>query len=530
MRRTKSLLLPLICFAAFGVTVPQAHYDAAQTGVNTTETSITPANVGSLVETGAWTIDGDVSAQPLYIPNIGGKNLLVAATWNGTIYAFDADHSAVTIWSRSFANPRTTYPGNTGTYPFAYNQPLGIVSTPYVDTAGGFVYVVNQDNTPQYTLYQLSLSTGAILQSVVISGSVTGTGDPVGGDCVSGGVLSFCSGFEYVQRPGLVVANGNVYVAFGSTDIDPYHGWVFAYSTSGFAQVGVWCSTPNGAGGSVWQSGAAPSVDASGNLYFTTGNGDYDGVTNFGESVVKLSPTLALLDWFTPSNWATLNTNDEDVSSNHLTLIPGTTKAMFAAKDYQAYGVDTTNMGHLQGSGAAPQTWQICSACTKGKSTGSYGQIYINGVWYLSTSGLDADHFGGAAAGSLYAFTWGGSTFTTTPVATNINTWPFPGPAQLAGSSNGASNQIIWAVTGASQAFTAAPTGTLRAFDTSLTELWNSGSTLGLMAKYVAPVIANGSVYVAGDSGFVYAWGPGSLSAGTYMDGSVTIAGDASQH
>jgi len=275
-------------------------------------------------------------------------------------------------------------------------------------------------------------------------------------------------------------------------------------------------------------SGAAPAVDASGNLYFTTANGDYDGVTNFGESVVKLSPDLALLDWYTPSNWATLNTNDEDVSSSHLTLIPGTTKGIFAAKDYNAYLIDTANMGHLQGSGAAPQTWLVCGGCTKAKATGGYGQIFMNGVWYLSTTGDDV--FGGAAAGSLYAYTFSSGAFTTTSVATNINTWPFPGPAQIAGSSNGSGSQIIWAVTGASQAFTAPPAGTLRAFNTSLTELWNSGSTLGLMSKYTAPTIANGSVYVASNSGFIYAYGVRNFSPGTYLGGSVTMGGSVAQN
>ena len=243
--------------------------------------------------------------------------------------------------------------------------------------------------------------------------------------------------------------------------------------------------------------------------------------------MLKLSPTLALLDYFTPSNWATLNTNDEDVASNHFTLIPGTTKGFYASKDFNAYLIDTTNMGHLQGSGAAPQTWQICSGCTKGKSSGGYGQIYMNGVWYLSTSGNDADSFGGAAAGSLYAFTFGGSTFTTTPVATNINTWPYPGPAQLAGSSNGASNQIIWGVTGSSQAFTIPVAGTLRAFNTSLAELWNSGSSLGLMSKFTAPTVANGSVYVATNSGFIYAYAPRVIAPGSVNAGSTLLSGKA---
>ncbi len=507
----------LLAVSANAATVAVVHNDIGQTGANTAETVITPSNVGHLGVFGRWNVTGYMSAQPLYIPAIGGRNLLIAATWSGNVYAFDADSPGTTIWSRNFPNPRTSYPNNAGEFQFAYGQPLGIVGTPYVDASGGFVYLVVQDTTPQFTLYQLSLSTGATLQSVVIAGSVTGTGDPVGGDCVSGGVLSFCASFEYVQRPGLVVANGNVYVGFGSTDVDPYHGWLFAYAVSNFARVAVWCDTPNTGGGSLWQSGAAPSVDGSGNIYVTTGNGNnWDPTTgSYVQSVVKLSPGLVVADYFTPSNWASLNTNDEDVSANHFTLIPGSHYGFYAAKDYNAYLIDINDMGHLQGGGGtAPQTWLVCTPCEKGKTSGGYGQIYMNGVWYLSTTGNDV--FGGVAAGSIYAYTFGGTTFTTTPVATNVNTWPFPGPAQIAGTSNGSGSQIVWAITGASQSFTHTSNGTLRAFSTALVELWNSGVTLGLMAKYAAPTIADGKVFAGTQSGYLI---------GYRLAGSSTVTG-----
>src|SRR3981081_165850 len=61
-----------------------------------------------------------------------------------------------------------------------------------------------------------------------------------------------------------------------------------------------------------------PTADEEGNIYFMTGNGSYDGVTNFGESFVKLNttlPTPAIADWFTPDNWAELDDLDYDLGS-----------------------------------------------------------------------------------------------------------------------------------------------------------------------------------------------------------------------
>lgn len=524
-----ALLLFISCLVSFSATVNVAHYDISQMGVNTTEVSLTPTNVSKIHKVGAWRVTGTIFTQPLYIPNVNGKNLLIVTTTSATIYALDADVSGSIVWSHVLTTtPRVTYPKNSGTYAFAYGGPIGIMSTPFVDVANSFIYVVSENESPSYTIWKLNLADGTTVNSALVAGTVTGTGDPSGGDCVSGSVLSFCASLSFINRPALVVANGNVYMAFGSADIPPYHGFIIGYSTSTLTLTGIWCTTPNGDGGSIWMSGAAPAVDAGGNLYILTGNGDYDGVTSFSESVVKLSPTLSLLDWFTPSNWSSLNDSDSDVSANHFTLIPGITKGMYAAKDYNAYVLNTTCMGHLGGAvgGCTQQAWLVCGGCEVGKSTGGYNQILLNGVWYLPTSGEDADSFGGAPAGSIYAYSETGGTFNTTPVASLVGTWPFPGAAQIAGSSNGATNQIIWVTTPNTQTFNALATGTVRALNTSLSELWNSGSgpdALGYIVKYTAPVVSDGRVYIPTQDGQVVAYGLN--SAGSSLGGLSTLTG-----
>jgi hypothetical protein len=80
-----------------------------------------------------------------------------------------------------------------------------------------------------------------------------------------------------LQRPGLLLTQGSVVIAFGSLgDKDPYHGWVLAYRTSDFALTGLLCTTPNGARGGIWQAGQGPVFDSKGHISVGTGNGDSD--------------------------------------------------------------------------------------------------------------------------------------------------------------------------------------------------------------------------------------------------------------
>src|SRR5262245_39280563 len=131
----------------------------------------------------------------------------------------------------------------------------------------------------------------------VITGGVTGSSDIVGVDGQS--TLPFDAS-KHLQRPGLALTNGIVNVAFGSNgDMGNWHGWLTSYDASDLRQcVSVLNTSPNGYGAAIWQSGRAPAIDSKGNLYVVTGNGDYDGAVNFGESVLKISGAdLRLLDW-----------------------------------------------------------------------------------------------------------------------------------------------------------------------------------------------------------------------------------------
>src|ERR1019366_931119 len=158
----------------------------------------------------------------------------------------------------------------------------------------------------------------------VITATVNGTGDGS-----SNGKLTFDS-LHQLNRPGLLLLNGTVYVAFAShCDYSPYHGWLYAYDATSLAQMSVFVSDPTGGLGGFWMAGAGVAADANSNIYIASGNGTFDTVnvpaTNLGDSIIKLgttNATLSLLDYFTPYNQASLSSGDQDLGSGGVMLLP----------------------------------------------------------------------------------------------------------------------------------------------------------------------------------------------------------------
>ena len=493
------------------VQVLTAHADNLRDGWYSTERILTPANVGggTFGKLHTWSLStGAVMAQLLIVPGVvtsgGQKDLLIAVGLSGTVFALDANNfSASPVWTAAMGT-------GTGYNPSAsllYNQTVACISTPVADPVGGYLYVSCVSSTPVWSLYQLNLATGATVATATITGQYPGTGDPNGGDTIIDGELQFKPN-SHMNRAALTLANGNVYIPFASyaDDAHPWHGWIFSVATSNMSVANVISINPSDYGAGVWGSSAGLSVDASGNLYAFTGNGGYDGSTAFGESIIKLSSSLSVLDWFTPSNWATLEAADYDLSSSRAILMRtanGSPLLAGGAKDGRIYVVDSTCLGHLQGSGSgctAPQLWYTVQSGQN--NTGIYGGAFGNSTLFVPN-----------VAGNIYAYSFSPSTglFNQTPVKSSA-TFAFPG-AQLSFSSNGPVNGILWAATTATSALTSAQAGTLRAFDpVTMAELYNSdatsGDTLGTLNKFNSPVVWNGQVYIgAGTTVEVYGLG-----------------------
>lgn len=494
------------------------HGDSSQTGAFGAELQLTPANVttGKFAKQCSAAIVGDTYAQVLYVHGVtissARHNLAIVATMANNLYAFDAQNCAQ-LWVTSLG---PTWPDYgvccTGNKTF-YGAPMGVVGTPVIDSVALKLYVVNATPIPSHVLSRVDLTTGAVEQTRTISGSVTGTGGTGdAGNCLSGTTLSFRT-VDNMQVTGLILSpdRSKIYVGFGGWENGSpcYHGWLFAYNTaSTMTQAGIFCTTPNGDGASPWMSRAAPAIDASGNVYTVTGNGDYDGVANFSECVLKLSSTLSLLGSFVNPNGSSDTSVDADFASGRFMLI-GNNLGVVAGKDFSVFLINTANMSQVQ-------TFKTLSSGTPAAFTGSYGSLFMGNVLYLPLS-----------TGPMYAFQFSSGTFNTTPAYVTSST--FGGHnGQLAGSINGTSNGILWTITSATSSFTTHNVvGTLRALRASTgVELWNSGvlavDALGFISKFADAVVADGRVFAVSNSGVFSVYG---LSAASRISGMATQSG-----
>lgn len=477
------------------VNVLTANYSNDRTNANVQEKILTTANVApaSFGKVGSFPVDGQVYSQPLYvsglsIPNKGVHNVLYVATQHNSVFAYDADSVSTPnlLWQ---VNLGPSVPNSLFEDFYDIDPEIGILSTGVIDPRAGVLYVVAetlQGSKPLFQLHALSLTSG----QEMLNGPVTISGQAIGtGAGASGGVIAFDPMWQ-LQRPGLLLANGGVYFTFGSHgDQGTWHGWLFRYNASDLRQVPtVFMDTLTGMGGAIWQSGRGLAADSSGSIYTISGNGDYDGVTNFSESFLKFSntPQPALSDWLTPVNWQDLTDNDADLSAG-AGLLPGTHLIVGGDKYGNLYLADGDNLGH--GVNGKVQVFHAAQN----------GGIFNFAVW---NRGAQTYLFMPELFGSFKCFSISGGSVNTAAasLASGAIDNEYTG---LSLSANGtqAGTGILWATTGNHSAV--GLPGTLHAFDASnlANELWNSdmaqgADTLGTFAKFANPTVANGRVYV----------------------------------
>src|SRR5580658_5110900 len=511
-------LIALIAVATFSaaaqVNVPTYQYDNGRTGQNTSETILTPSNVtaGVFGKLFALGVDGAVVAQPLYMANLtisGVKhNVVFVATENDSVYAYDADSNtganATYLWKASLID--TAHGAPTGatavsgatSCPAAVTPFMGITSTPVIDTTTNTMYVVafSQEGAALVNrLHALDITTGNEIAPgagpVVINGTVSGTGDGS-----SSGQLVFSQLSQFI-RPALLLSGGTIYVASAASceDVGPFHGWVFAYKESNFAQTGVFVSTPNGYDGGFWMSGSGLAADTSGNVYGVTGNGTFDvnnvPATELGDTILKLGAnTLSLTDYFTPWNQSTMDGNDDDLGSGGLIVLPtqgGSYPDLLvqAGKLGAIYLVNRDQMTTLN--------QHYCSTCS-GTDTNIVQELpgAIGGMWSSPAYWNGNVYFWGQYDNpKMFSITNGLLSSTPTFTATTTGTFFGQTPAV---SSNGTANGVVWFISHSKEAI-------LYAYNaTNLTPLYNSDQVptdiAGTWSKFMGPVISNGKVYV----------------------------------
>ena len=498
--------------------VLQRGYDSGVSGATLSETTlntsnVTPSTFGLVFK---LPVDDVIYAQPLYVPNVvinqATHNVLYVATMSDTLYAFDADAAGAPLWKLNLAALVGATPIPIAQFAFSGNRNivgnLGILSTPVIDLSTNTLYAVAgtlENSTMVYRLHAVDITSGAVRpgSGVQISGSF-------GGSTFDARYLT--------QRVSLALSGNNVVFAFGAVELEfagGYVGWVMAYDKTTLAQTGVFATVTTGnRGGGVWQSGRPPVVDSSGFVYVYVGNGygsGYDGVQNFSESVLKLNPAtgLTLVDWFTPGNWAALDTNDLDLTSSGPLLIPGTSLIAGGGKTGVMYVLNMANLGKFNSNDSqVVQKLQISTSELKG------GLVY----WQRSSANGGPLMYDWGTGDRVKAYAFNGSTFATTPSAQgNVTNQVYPGGIlALSANSDTPGTGVLWATVAASGDAENNPPvpGTLYAFDASnvATQLWNSTmnaarDSLGNFAKFVPPLVVNGRVYVASWSSQVAVYG-----------------------
>jgi Bacterial Ig-like domain (group 2) len=484
-------------------------YEDTGTGQNRLETVLTPRNVNP-AEFGklfAAPIDGYMYAQPLYvrsvaIPDHGNHNVVYAATENNTIFGFDADTGADLFRANlGHAVPKEQLAC------LDMGPQIGVTGTPVIDPAKQTLYVAAktfENGRSYFHLHALDIASGTERRGspVLITATLPGTG--VGS---RNGKLTF-NAAPQLQRPGLLLVDGQVIIAFGSIcDRGEFHGWLFAYDSATLKQSGVFLTTPDGDHGGIWQAGGAPAVDPLGDLYAITGDGEFDasdGGSDYGDSFLSLrllaNGSIVRTDFFTPFDQKEMDVDNADLGSSAPLLLPDQlgqhSHLLFgAAKNGSMYLVDRDDMGHFQASSNSQIVQYIPHAFpTKVHVSPAYWRN-ANSEWVYVSS----------VEGPLRAYPLSRGRLTAASSSQTPTVFAYPGATPVI-SSSGDSDGIVWALENFS--------GVLHAYAaTDLSrELYNSrqaqngrdGAEHGV--QFYAPLVANGKVYF-GTRGHLYAYG-----------------------
>ena len=512
-------------FAQNKISVVTQHNNLHRTGWNDKETILTPTNVGTsnfgLINSLA--VDDQVYAQPLIVRqltiNSFSGSVVFVATVNNSVYAFNADDVSygAPLWQTNLSPSGQRAPNIFDLQDAVNGKPcggnyrdfsgnMGIVGTPVIDTNSNTLYVVTKTIDAAGNFYQylnaLNITTGlhkaGSPKKIIASVNGNGAGSV-------NNVLNYDAKYSN-QRPALLLYNNIVYIASAShCDWGPYHGWVLGYDATSLNFKYTYNTTPNGWAGGIWMAGQGISVGDDGNLYLATGNGTTSADNNNmidgrSESLVKLSPQLQLLDWFTPSNYQYLDNVDLDYGSDGALIIPNSSITISGSKEGISYVVDYNNMGRLTAGNA-----QVVD--TLEFNPQRQGNVHVHGSPVYAKLGADEYVYAWAETFKIrqFSFDRNSGTFNDNFKQGNRNLDNGMPGAMLSISSNDndAASAIVWACFpysgNANNQVRPGSIAAYRAADVSSGEIWNSdmdaADALGKFAKFNSPTIANGKVY-----------------------------------
>ncbi len=530
-------------------------YNNQQTGENNLEPYLNQTNVSGLTRIGTLSVNDQLYAQPLYVPNVRvnvngswvSRNLIVAADTSNWVSVFDADTFQL-VWHHQYGNnpvPCGWLPSGCGNY----TGFVGIVGTPAIAVdanqfgGGPFdytMYFVSRNaifnGNWTYDLWAVNVGDGSQNSDVPLVGGTAG--NTIRYSNFHGGWISF-DPFHANQRQSLLVANGQVYVGFGSYgDKMPYNGWLLSYPISSSGNTlssspsGVFAVNAKTGGAGLWQAGRGPATDGYGNVFVATGNGTEDGVTEFGNSILEFGPTAPSNAYtWTPASYffAGPSSGDLDVGANGPLYVQG--DVLVVGKN----GVFHSIAGPTQAGGALGPA--LVSAQIAGDPNASYDgnnhwPAFNDGVYSSQTSLF----YSWTSHDVLRAYLYSNGQLNMSPYTTS-DTSPQqePGTGMAVTTACGdpgaicAGSRLVWATinVGGADPNTGDTTGGLVVYSadsvgTSFSlgnALYHSPDEDWLLAKWSPPTVAAGNVYVPTFSKMVAVYGLPSTPA-LFVDGS----------
>jgi hypothetical protein len=456
----------------------------------TQETLLTPANInqagfGRLF---SFPIDYMAMAQPLYVPHVSipgqsTHNVVYVVTQADSVYAIDADTGSQ-LWYASMLYGGTVASGiylPCGTNPGFDRE--GIVGTPVIDTDTNTMYLVAKtllNTTVRHHLHALDITTGNERPGSPVLITATSTS-------IAGHVTAFNS-LHQKNRPGLLLLNGVLYLAFGSNFCNDHStGWILSYDPNTLSQLNVFNASPDWGLASIWQAGVGLAADQDGYIYAETaecGTHGYDlptGGQSYCNSVIKLSPDLSPTDYFTPSNVAYLDTADFDLSSTGAVVLPDQPgpyphELIASGKQGIVYVLDRDSLGTYSPNDAGVIQEVTLVNTTKDVMFGS--PAYWNNTLYFAPDNS-----------TLMAYPLSGGKLGT-PIKTPAT---YSGSHSPSISANGNTNGVLWVISGPGlYALDAATLDLLY----STNQAPNGRDKLPAVGHFVTQTVANGRVYV----------------------------------
>jgi len=477
------------------------HGDAARTGWNAGERTLTPSTARGLHKLWTAALEGEIYAEPLVVPGVAMlgrvRTVVYAVTERDLVYALDAADGKRLWGPVSLGDPVPL-----ASLPCGNIDPVGITSTPVVDRSAGTLYVAGLTSPDGgrrkiYKIGALDIKSGALRPGWPVEIAPAAAS------------RRFDPGVQQ-QRGALTLLRGVVYVPFGGYfgDCGDYHGWVVGVPVADPHKQEAYV-TPTQRMGGIWAAGGI-AADPDGNLYAATGNSESTGRVDFGNSVLRLATSPLRFsgsprDYFTPSNFVSLNQSDTDLGSTAPLVLPdqpgtSTPRLVFiAGKQGVGYLINRDDMGG-RGRGDGITGESTYSRCVFGTCQGGGPQVFsATAYWDGGPAGrliLVPGHGSQPApcrgTGGVVALRIGaapGSRAATFTVAWCSPSMRDPGAPSVTGA--GPDGGLVWVVDRGA--------GALYALDARTgAEVYVSrgADALGAAHQFITPAVWGGRVYV----------------------------------